>query len=592
MARAVGLDIGSRTIKVVELSGSPKAFKVSRVITRPIPEPDPNPPEGELPQDADELISDEIREIFQTLKLPKDDVCVAFDSGVTIFREIVVPFLEDDQIRKVVKFEAEHHLHSQTIEDVIVNWVKTGESRDGSRLTIFASPKSALARLLGIVRGAGIEPSAVDLDATALFTAYECAGVLAENPNSILVDVGARSSTLILLVDGRPVVLRSFLLGVDQVGAQVGRELGMSASEGMQRARLTTGPHPDDLLVAASTLDPVREEAEKSLGQIEEDTAADMRSTFVRKLHREAMRSLASLQEDAAPERILLSGGGSLLPGLSEALSEQFQLPVERIDMSRFVEWKDQGADPDFTQASTAPAVGCGLRILGQNPLDVELLKEEFAPTNRFDVIKGALATFVTLLFVLLLGLAFVASEKNRAEQRRFSYVAGRAASLLRIADIRYRTKVLNQTEQEATDKVDQWLKTRPNDPGKIKAYYKLLEKRFKRLESELGLGDIPKVRSALRVWLELYRALSKLPRPQYGGWLRILKLDISERSATVRIEVDNQAAFDRIREQFEKSTYFQDRARNPGRIVELRASSERQGRPRREFEFRFKEEE
>ena len=79
MARAVGLDIGSRTIKVVELNGSPKAFKVMRVITRPIPEVDLHPPEGEVAKELEELISDEIREIFQKLKLPRDDVCASFD---------------------------------------------------------------------------------------------------------------------------------------------------------------------------------------------------------------------------------------------------------------------------------------------------------------------------------------------------------------------------------------------------------------------------------------------------------------------------------------------------------------------------------
>ena len=57
----------------------------------------------------------------------------------------------------------------------------------------------------------------------------------------------------------------------------------------------------------------------------------------------------------------------------------------------------------------------------------------------------------MTLLFVGLLGLAFVASERNRAEQKRYALRdQGRAASLLKTADIRYRTKVLSQTEEEA----------------------------------------------------------------------------------------------------------------------------------------------
>ena len=79
-------------------------------------------------------------------------------------------------------------------------------------------------------------------------------------------------------------------------------------------------------------------------------------------------------------------------------------------------------------------------------------------------------------------------------------------------------------------------------------------------------------MQSALKVWLEVYRALQKIPRAEYGQWLRILKLDVQERSATVRIEVDNQAAFDRIRTQFEDSPYFRERAKNSSRIVELRA--------------------
>lgn len=591
MARAVGLDIGSRTIKVVELSGTPKSFKVMRVVTRPLPEPDPHPPEGEVVKDRDELLSDEIREIFQSLKLPKDDVCVSFDSGVTIFREIVVPFLEDDQIRKVVKFEAEHHLHSQTIEDVVVNWVKTGQSKDGSRLTIFASPKPELERLLTVLRAAGIEPSSVDLDSTALYTAYDATGVIAESPNAVVVDVGARHTTLMLLVEGRPMVLRSFLLGTDLVEAGVSRELKVSREEARRRARLPAGAQPDDLLVSTATIAPDTSETEKSLQEIEADVALDLRSTFVNKLHREAIRSLASLQENAAPEKILLSGGGSLLPGLAENLSTKFDLPVERVDLTRYLDWKDSGSEPDLTQTAMGSAVGCGLRILGHNPLDVELLKDEFAPTNRFDVIKGALATFVTLLFVGLLGLAYIASEQARAEQRRYNYVTGAAARLVKTADLRYRTKVMNQTDEEAKNNTDAWLRRLESGPRRIDEFRRLLRTRYERLESELGLGDIPRVQSALKVWLELYRALQKVPRAEYGQWLRIVKLDVQERGATVRIEVDNQAAFDRIRDQFESSPYFSDRAKNPSRIVELRASTERNGRQRRDFEFRFKEE-
>src|SRR5262245_61508869 len=126
MPRAVGLDIGSRTLKLVELSGSAKAFKVQKVEVRPVPEG--------TGDEADDALAAMIRGLFKEAHLPKDDVCVAFDAGSTIFREITVPFQTDDQIEKVVRFEAENHLHGRAIEDVVVNWVKTGETKEGSQL--------------------------------------------------------------------------------------------------------------------------------------------------------------------------------------------------------------------------------------------------------------------------------------------------------------------------------------------------------------------------------------------------------------------------------------------------------------------------
>src|SRR5688572_9420743 len=120
MARAVGLGIGTRTVKVVELSGSAKAFRIQRLAVREVPA---HPPEGTVPAawDADEALAGVVREVFDSLQLPREDVCASFDSGSTIFREITVPFLETEQIRKVVRFEAENHLHSHSVDEVVVN---------------------------------------------------------------------------------------------------------------------------------------------------------------------------------------------------------------------------------------------------------------------------------------------------------------------------------------------------------------------------------------------------------------------------------------------------------------------------------------
>ena len=49
----------------------------------------------------------------------------------------------------------------KSVDEVVVNWLKTGETKEGSRLTIFASPKEELVKRLAVMRMAGVEPASV-----------------------------------------------------------------------------------------------------------------------------------------------------------------------------------------------------------------------------------------------------------------------------------------------------------------------------------------------------------------------------------------------------------------------------------------------
>jgi hypothetical protein len=78
-----------------------------------------------------------------------------------------------------------------------------------------------------------------------------------------------------------------------------------------------------------------------------------------------------------------------------------------------------KGDDPALQEAVAPVAVGCALRLLGRNPLGVELRQEEYAPSNTFEVVRGSLALAVTLLVALLAGLAFVTKQGADRERTR-----------------------------------------------------------------------------------------------------------------------------------------------------------------------------
>jgi type IV pilus assembly protein PilM len=570
MARAVGLDIGTRVVKLVELAGTAKSFKVQRFVVREVPHPPEHAAaEGELPYDADEALAATIRDMFEGLRLPKEDICASFDAGSTVFREITVPFKDDDQIRKVVRFEAENHLHSHSIEDVVVNWIKISETRDGSRLTILASPKAELTRRLAILRRAGVEPASIDLDATALYTACDATGVFQEHPDVLVIDVGAHSTNLILVSGGRPRVLRSFLLGTDTLAATVSRDLEMPMGAGRREALSGGGqPRDDDLLVPLSALEPPAE-TDKGLAELRRDVVGDRRGEFIRKLERETMRSLSGLPADAPPSRILLSGGGALLPAVSEALEARFDLPVEMLDLSERAAWKDLGHDPSFAKAAAPVAIGCGLRMLGHNPLGVELLRDEFAPRNVFDVIKTALATALTLVFLTLLVLILAVRSERDAETERHIKLYRTARSIYDAAERAYMKEVKNTTDAEALDQTNRWMAGVDTELRIDQLRQRLLQ-RHRELEGMLGLAkNVPAIPSAPQAMYEIYKALQGVPRDEYGSWFRISKMDINERQAQVEIEVADQGVYDTVRRQLERNEYLSRRAKNPSRPVE-----------------------
>lgn len=598
MARAVGLDIGARSIKVVELGGNTKTPRIQRMAIREIPPPPPVAAiDGEEAYDADQVIVDQINEMFSELQIPKDDVCASLDSGVTVIREITVPFFEDAQISKIVKFEAENHLHSYAIDDVVVNYVKTGETRDGSRLTIFASPKADLARRLSIMRRAGIEPASVDLDTTALYATLDTIGVLEETPNCIIVDVGAHTTNLMMVSDGKPRVVRSFILGSGSLETEIGNELGITHDEGRKRLLQTDGTD-GDLLVPAADVAVATADGGSSLAPGQSDVIGDRRSAFVKKLQREATRSLVSVRTETPPEKVLLLGGGALIPEVAEQLSEHLGLPVERVNLLDRIESKTLSASPEYAGAVIGSAVGCGLRMMGQRALGIELLQDEYAPKNTFDVVKTALSVAITLLFLAVLGATFVKKQQLEAEQTLYANWFWAAKNMFLRVEPSYLNQVMNKSLDadkkggEAWELANAWLRRLPKDEKRVSKIRGLLRSRHRQLQEKLGQArNIPKVQSALECWVAVYRGLSAIPREELGRYFQVSQMSISRSRLQMKIVYSESDTPDRVEELLTKTEYLKERAKSRTRFIEKGTTQRlKDGKNRVEFTVKFKD--
>ena len=133
MGKSVGLEIHARGVRAVEVTGTGKKMRVQRYIDTMLVS------RGGYP-DPEEL-QDALNAIFKGAKFSTNHVVISLPADEAVVREIPVPFKSDDQIRKVIKYEAEHHLHDCDADDVIVQYTRIGESGDGVNRLLRRPPR-------------------------------------------------------------------------------------------------------------------------------------------------------------------------------------------------------------------------------------------------------------------------------------------------------------------------------------------------------------------------------------------------------------------------------------------------------------------
>jgi type IV pilus assembly protein PilM len=530
MANSVGLEIGARAVRAVELSGSKKSFRVVRYAERALHAP------GGVPDPED--LRAAIQEIFKEHRFSKHNVVCAVEAGDTVVREFPVPFKADDQIRKVVKYEAEHHLHDCDADDVIVQYTKVGESGDGADLLVFAARKDEIGRRIEYARGAGVEPLAMDLDAAAYYGAVRAAGLLETSPNCVLLHVGNRATDMVFVEGGAVRALRSVRLGVDSIVQGLARDMDVDFAEAVARFRdLASGDDAGDLLVpAGGEAASARKDTEKGHAELERELFVAKRDDFLARLKREYARSAAALR-GAAPERAIVSGPGLQVPALVELLGERLGLPAEAFRPSRAFTLRLNGTTDAAFDAGAAVALGLALKGLGSDPLRIDFRQENLRVANKFELLKGKLALTEALLFVALLAASFhFLHKKESLRANRFDPMLTRAFN--KFDEI---AKVYNTVGADPRgEMIDPVAVERGPRPEALKRFVNKLRQMRSTLVRAYGTDTEP-IRSALQTWNDIFKVIRDHHKEL--GYVDIRTLEIRQDNVVVSVVVANTAA-------------------------------------------------
>jgi type IV pilus assembly protein PilM len=338
----VGLDIGSSSVKAVELQGKPGHLSLVNLGFEPL-QPD-TVVDGQIMELND--VSNVISGLFGQHQFKTDRVAAGVSGSSVIVKNIVVPQMTREELEESIDWHAEEHIPFD-ISDVSLDYQVVGSGPDSLNVLMAACKRDFVANLTQAIQLAGKQPAVIDVDAFALQNCYEVNYQPSDRDVVALLNVGAATMNINIVRGIRSVFTRDVSVGGNQYTSLLQKELGLTyeQAEAVKRG----GEQPAH--VEAVDIDGVLETVSDIL-------ALEISKTF------DFYRATAD-EGDGRVQKIYLSGGGSKLKNLAEFLSARFEMPVEQLDPLRRIRYDERRFDPEFMRGvvpELAVAVGLALR--------------------------------------------------------------------------------------------------------------------------------------------------------------------------------------------------------------------------------------
>lgn len=316
MASAIGLDIGSSTVRAVQIAPARRGHATLERIGQ-VPLAPGAVRDGEVVDP--ELVAAAVRELWNVGDFKGRRVALGVSNQQVVVRQVDLPYLPDKDLRQSLPFQVDDAIPipvDQAILDYHTLEVLTdAEGNRISRILLVAAQREMVEQLVDAVSRARLEPVLVDLDAFAMLRslAPESSRGLLDEGGEVLIDMGSVVTNLVVHSGGEPRFVRILLMGGDAITEELQHTLGIDREEAERRKAATGMLQAADLLEADQAARVIAERAGRFLDEVR------------------GSLDYYLAQPDAVPvRRAVLSGGASRLRGLSERLSDTLGIPVDR----------------------------------------------------------------------------------------------------------------------------------------------------------------------------------------------------------------------------------------------------------------------
>jgi type IV pilus assembly protein PilM len=340
----VGLDVGSSSVKAVELSRKGKGdnFELAHLgIAQVAPEA--------IVQGAflnSSAITEAIREAIENAKIKSKNVAAAVSGHSVIVKKVSLPMMTRDELDEQIRWEAEQYIPFDVNEvNLDFQILDSVEDEGHMEVLLVAAKKDLIDDYVQVITEAGLNPVAIDVAAFAVENAFE-GNYDAQSQDTIaLVNIGAQVVNINIISGGVPCFTRDITTAGNQYTEEIQKALSISFDEA---ERIKLGG------VGTDGQDVVPQEVEQAMQSVTE--------TVIGEISR-SLDFFAATSADSRIEKVYLAGGAARVSGLLAAFQERTGLTVEMLNPFERMLPSSKFESEYLDEVAPGLAVGMGLAM-------------------------------------------------------------------------------------------------------------------------------------------------------------------------------------------------------------------------------------
>lgn len=341
---ALGLDIGTHSVRMVEMRETKRGMELMRFGLAPLP-PDAIV-DGSFMNFP--LIVERIRELVKSKKVKQKKVALAVSGNSVIVKKINLPEMTEEELQDSVQWEAENYIPFD-IKDVNVDvQILSRDAGQGQMdVLLVASKKEIINDYVSVVVEAGLDPVVMDVATFTIQNALELNYGTFPDEVVAIINVGASSMNINVLTSGVTSFTRDLATGARTITEEIQKQFNLPWDE-----------------AEAYKVAPVDDLPNRGLAREVKKLVRRVSDTLATEIQR-SLDFFAATSANVSLSKLFLCGGGAMSPEFVTVVSERLGLPTEILNPFQNITINPRFVDLDELRdhaAQAAVAVGLALR--------------------------------------------------------------------------------------------------------------------------------------------------------------------------------------------------------------------------------------